>query len=245
MGKTDRGVSSPISQPDSLFINLAEQVKLPFLQIAHASELMSESSDKVPMEQLRRDIRMTSQAALKLIDGYLLSVELQSSSQLELESVSVSSIMFDAATSLRDYALAHDCDLELNVDGKFGPVLGHRQALLAGFVSLGYSFIESAVKPDNGAKARVDLSLRRTASGISAGVYVSNDRLSKSLLARAKDFGALNHQPLTAFDSGNGTGVFVADALFQSIGAPLKLARAHGLMGLAATLIPSRQLSLV
>ncbi len=232
-------------QPDDLLINLIEQVKLPFVQIAYAAELMEGLADPEKIETYRQSIDLSSQAALRLIDGYLLSVALQRREQLELEPVSISSVLYDTAHMLTPYARAHNCELQLRVDGKYGPVMAHRQAVQSALVALSYSFIESAADQKAGKMPIVTLGVSRVKSGITTGVYSGQAAISKTLFARAKRMHGKTHQPIGDFDSGNGAGIFIADALFAGLQSQLRVARFKGLAGLSATLTPSRQLNLI
>lgn len=236
--------SRRVFQSEELLVNLAEQVKLPFLQIAYAAERLEDQRGDAKIEQARRTIVVASQTALKLIDGYLLSIELQKENSLALEPVALSSVLYDAAQDLSDYAKAHNCELELQLSGKYGPAMAHRRAVTAALTTLGMSFIESA-SAKTGKREVVRLAVNRRAQGLTAGVYIMGEGLSDNLLKRARAFQKNMRQPLAEFDSGSGTGVFIAGALFDSLHAELKVSRLRGFQGLAATLPLSRQLSLV
>jgi CheY-like chemotaxis protein len=226
-----------------LFTTLAEQVKLPFVTVKHAAELLRAHPNKDELERLLQTIALTSSSALKLIDNYLLSVSLLDGPQLIFEPVSLSSVMYDVAHSLDSYAKAHDCELELRLAGKFGPVMARREVVQAALESLGYSFIDAASRPE--ASTKVTLAARRTIGGMSTGVYSDMSKLNSGLLKQAKTLKGVARQPLSEFSAGSGAGVFVADALFDYLKSPVRVARFQGLFGLAATLLPSNQLSLV
>ena len=230
-------------QSGLLFKSLAEQVKLPFVQIAHAAELSRSQPDSAALQQLFDTISLTSDAALQLIDGYLLSVRLQAEPQLLLEPVPLSSVVYDTAQRLNSYAKAHDCELEVQLSGRYGPVMARREAVELALTSLGYSFIEAAAQ--QGTKTRITLAVRRNSRGINTGIFSGNQALSSSLFKQAKVLKGIVKQPLGDFSAGSGAGVFVADALFNYLDSPMQVARFQSLRGLAATLIPSRQLSLV
>ncbi|MDQ3123335.1 MAG: hypothetical protein M3Q14_01470 [bacterium] len=232
------------AQADLLFINLAEQVKTPFVQIAHAAELLQASPNRREIERIHQEITVTSKSALQLIDGYLLSVELQREATPMLESVSISAVLYDAANSLNEYANANGCKLELSVEGRYGPVMGHRKAMLAALISLGYSVIETCTKHKSKDVPKVRLAVSRTAKGFRTGIYM-NKPITKSMLSQAKTLVGFSHQPFSALDSNNGSGIFIADSLFTRLHTPLRVTRNNGYYGFAATLIPSRQLSLV
>ncbi len=227
-----------------LFAGLAEQVRLPFLQIAHAAELLDPADDRAQAQQAQQDIQVTARAALQLIDGYLLSTELGVQQELELEPVSLSAVLYDAAQSLWEYARVHDCRLELEISGRYGPVMAHRRAVETALGSLGQGFIDAAVQADV-KKPLVKLALRRTGKGISAGAYGAINGLDASSLRQARALKGRSRQPFAAFDGGAGAAVLIADALFACMQAPMYASRLHGLSGLAATLTPSRQLSIV
>jgi hypothetical protein len=226
-----------------LFTSLAEQVKLPFVQIKHAAELSQIRPGKDELEQLFRTISLTSESALKLIDSYLLSVQLLQESELLLEPVSLGSIMYDTAQSLEGYARAYDCELKVVVKGKYGPVMARHDIVSAALRSLGYSFIEAV--STQGVKSVITLAVRRSAHGISAGIFSESESLSHGLFKQAKILQGRARQPLGDFSAGSGVGVFVADALFNHLSSPMRVSHQSGLQGLAATLVPSRQLSLI
>ncbi len=247
MDKAHSSVGSSASdfQADDLFMSLAEQVKLPFMQIAYAAELLEGTVDQTQIEHLRRSIALSSQGALRLIDGYLLSISMQRQGQLELEPVSVSSVLYDSAQALQPFARAYGCELRLEVGGKYEPVMAHRGAVQSALIALGYSFIEAATNHEADESPVVSLMVRRNQSGISTGVFSNNANMSSVLLKRARALRGKVHQPLADFESGNGTGIFIADALFSQLQTAMKVTHARGLHGLAATFAPSRQLSLV
>ncbi len=231
------------TEADLLFRNLAEQVKLPFIQIAHAAELSRMHPSEEKQYQLSQTISLTSAAALKMIDGYLLSVALQAEGRLNLEPVSISSVLYDTAQTLDAYARAHDCEIQLEVGGKYQPVMAQREAVESALTNLGYSFIEAASTA--GKRSRITLAVRRTSRGISTGVFSENNTLSTGLFKQAKALKGMVKQPFSEFSPGSGAGVFVADALFMRLESAMHVARLHSQRGLAATLTPSLQLSLV
>src|SRR4051794_1206920 len=104
-------------QSERLFLSLAEQMKLPLLQIVRQAELGVLTNDG--MEQLAR-VQVNADVALKLVDGYLLSMRLaaEEHSVIEQESISISSVLYDTAQQLHPIAKLYGVDLELSLDGK-------------------------------------------------------------------------------------------------------------------------------
>jgi light-regulated signal transduction histidine kinase (bacteriophytochrome) len=226
-----------------LFRTLAEQVKLPFLQIKHAAELSQYNLEQSQIKDSLEVINLTSTAALQLIDGYLLNIKLQLEGQFYLEPVSLGSVIYDVSDKLDKFARAHDCELELRVAGRYEPVMARREVVETALKTLGYSFIEALSQA--GSHSKIILVVRRNNKGISTGIFADKSNLSRQLFKQAKSLKGMVRQPLTSFSSDSGAGVFVADSLFAHLDSPLKTARLKTALGLAATLTPSQQLSLV
>jgi len=240
MGRKSRPV---LISETALFSNLAEQVRMPFMQIAHAAELAAIQDDKEELRKLFSTVGVSSQAALMLIDGYLLSLRMQQEQKLELEPVSMGSVLYDAAHQIDNYAKTHNCEVQITVLGKNQPVMAQRNAVESAFINLGYSFID-AVAAMNGV-TRITLGAKKVPGGVSAGVFSDSNELTSLLLKQAKAISGTAKQPLALFSAGSGAGIFVADSLFSLIGRPLRVTKMQSQKGLATTLDPSSQLALV
>lgn len=228
------------SSVEKLFAHLAEQVKLPFTQISQAAQLM-DINDSSSLKSNQQTIEDISQNTIRLIDGFLLNLKLQNESQMRLEPVPVSSVLYDVAELLSRFAKHNDCRLEIDVAGKFAPVMAHKKSLLSALVNLGNSFISA----NDSSSDLIKLAVRRNSIGVSVGVYSSSPMLSSSLLKQSKKMSGTVYQPMAAFASHSAAGVFVADSLLANMGSEMKVSRLGGMHGLAATLLPSRQLSLI
>jgi signal transduction histidine kinase len=229
-------------QLERLLTTLAEQIKLPWLELKHAGELrrLGLASEG----QLLEMIDLTSQAALQLVDGYLLSMQvLRGQLKLELEPVSLASLLEEVRHRLADYAAAHGCKIELEVQGRYGPVMAHKRALESALLNLAYSFVEVSQAEDTAAD--IHLVVRKTAGGVSAGMYSAIESLSNDMLARARRLYGRARQPLSALGPNAGAGFFVADTLLGSMASHVQAARYHAMPGLSATFVQSRQLSLI
>ena len=230
-------------QSERLFLSLAEQMKLPLLQILRQAELGVISGDTAgSLEQTRTH----ADVALKLIDGYLLSMRLASEEayEIEQEPVSVSSILYDTAHQLHPIARMYGVDLELSVDGKYGPVTAHREGLQSALVSLGYALIE-ALPATEAPQMKLQLAAHRCRYGIVAGLYADVDRLTTEVLRQGRKLQGTARQPLPALSHCGGAGVFVADAILTAIGARLKVSHHHRRSGLGAVLQPNMQMQLI
>ncbi len=230
------------NQQALLFTALAEQVKTPLIQIRHAAELSSSQTTTQEHQRLIDSITLAAESALGLIDSYNLSIAMQREQRFQLEPVPLSSVLYDTASRLESYAKAYGCNLELSVKGKHVPVMARKDVVEAALLSMGFSFIEAS----SGSKNRtITLSLSRNSQGISTGIFSGLEGLNKNLLKQARVLQGRARQPFKDLVVGSGAGIFVADALFNSIDSAMRVARLNKLHGLAVTLIPSRQLSLV
>lgn len=228
---------------EQLFLTLAEQMKLPLLQIVRQAELgVLLGTDGTQLGQ----IRVSANVALKLIDGYLLSMRLaaEQSALTAREAVSVSSVLYDVAEQLHPIAKLYGVDLELSLGGRYGPVMSNRQGLQSALVSLGYALIE-ALPASNAPQLRLELAAHRCRYGIVAGLYADVDRLTAEALRQGRRLQGQTRQPLPAVSHSGGAGVFVADAILRAIGAHLKVSHHHRRSGLGTILQPNYQLQLV
>jgi K+-sensing histidine kinase KdpD len=213
---------------------VAEQLKTPLLHIARQSEL---EKSQTP---LLGSISYTADMAMRMIDSYLLSVQLNGQPLLELEPVSVSSVLHDVAHRLSPLAKSYDHDLEVSLKGKYGPVMAHAPSLEAAYMMLGYSMLEAQAATEK--RQRVLLGAHKTSQGIVTGVFGDQEGLSADMFRRARALYGRSRQSMPTLGNGSGAGVMIADSLFHSMAAPMRVAQHHKLSGFAATLLPSQQL---
>lgn len=233
---------SPDSQDMRLLLSVAEQLKVPLTIISRQAELALLTKGREPLRPLA--LRAQAQAALALVDNYLLGLQLLASqSELNLEPVSVSSTLLDTSHALDGFAKQYGIDIELRVAGRYEPVMAHRVALRAALLSLGFSLIEAAGARQDTIR-RLTLAVHRTAHGIVAGLYGFND-LAAADWRRALQLQGTAPQPFAALSSSSAAGVFVADALGRAMATHLRVGRYAHTGGLAMTFQPSQQLRLV
>ncbi len=197
-------------------------------------------------EKVLRGISANADVALKLIDGYVLSMRLAAEERhlMEMESVSVSAVLYDTAQQLHPIAKLYGVDIELSLDGKYGPVAAHREGLQSALVSLGYALIE-ALPASNAPQMKLQLAAHRCRYGIVAGLYADVDRLTADALRQGRKLFGDTRQPLPALSHAGGAGVFVADAILRAIGARLKVSHHHRRSGLGAVLQANPQMQLI
>jgi len=223
-----------------LMVSLAEQLRLPFTQILRQAELINLSKDHDT-----ESIQTTASYALMLIDNYLLGLKLSRQNlSLEQEPVSVSAVLYDSGQLLDKLAKEYGVKIELNISGKYEPVMAHRQGLQSALVSLGTSLIEAVGSQDD-PKRSLKLATHRCRYGIVAGVYANNPGVTKDLLRQGQRLMGTARQPLVDLTYSAGAGVFVADSILKAMSLNLKVSRHHRFYGLGAVMQGSRQLQLV
>lgn len=227
---------------EQLLLSVAEQLKLPLTQIARQAELARLQGAQADL----RSIETTADMAIRLLDNYLFGARLalEERYMLEMEPVSVSSVLYDAGQQLDAMAKLYGVELELNIGGKFGPVMANRHGLQAALVSLGSSLIEALSNLES-ESLRLQLAAHRCRYGIVTGMYTNVEQLTTEALRQGRKLHGHARQPLATLTHSSGAGVFVADAILQAMDAELKVSRHHRLYGLGTVLQTNPQTQLI
>jgi len=233
--------SSPMLT-QQLVLSVVEQMKLPLLSIARRSELGLSNPELADLAS----IQVTADAALQLLDNYTLGVQLVNEElQLtETEPVAISSVLYAAGQRLQPIAKAYGVELEVQIDGRYGPVMAHRRGLEAALVSLGYALVE-ALPAQDVPQLRLQLSAHRCRYGIVAGLYCETEEVTAHALQVGRQLYGQARQPLGGISHTSSAGVFVADAILHAMRSQLTASRHHRWYGLGAVLPLNPQLQLV
>lgn len=224
--------------------SVAEQLKAPLAVISRQAELAQALDSAEAVDDLLA-VQVQASAALKLVDAYLLGLGLaQGQEALDLEPVSLPSVITSAAHDLYDLARQHNVELEVQIAGKYGPVTASQRGLKAALTSLGYGLVEAASEETS--HRTLTLAVHRTPHGLVAGMYgrqyreleADEWRTALRLCGRAS-------QPFTALSAGSGAGLFVADSIMRFMDSRLRVGRHNKEVGLAATFLPSPQLTFI
>lgn len=235
--------SDAITPENRLLLALAENLKLPLLQIARRAELGQIKPRQAG--QAIKDIELTADAALQLLDSYLLSLNLANEIPAALEPVSVPAVLAETAQKLEGLAKRYNCSLELQVKGRYEPVIAHAGGLKSALTSLGMVFIEAQSVLPHKKPATIQLAAHHSRGRIVAGLFADVEGLSADMYRRARTLYGKSRQPLTQMSAGAGAGVFIADSLLSKMATNLRVAHHHKLSGLAATFAPTSQLELI
>lgn len=241
MGETDGGQAV---RADYLLASVAEQLKVPLTTIARQAEL-GQLTGQLELADAA-SIRTHATAALTLVDSYLLGLQLlQSQTELQLEPISMSSMITEAAHDLTRFAEHYNVQLEVEVGGKYGPVMGNAVGLRAALLSLGFTLVEAQAAQDIQGPRRIVLAIHRTSHGIVTGMYGHYEALSADHWRSALGLVGRARQPMTGLVAGSGAGLFVADTILRSMHTRLRVGHYQRQSGLAATFQPSQQLQFV
>lgn len=229
------------NQELGLLSSVAEQLRLLLLQVARTSELAEERG---LTDQQLANLRQSSQIGLSLVDHYLLGLKRRDDqTMLPLEPVSLSSLLNEIAHELTPIAKTYGSDLELNIAGKYPPIIANRQALKAALVSLGYGLITGQTATQ-GSRQSIQLAAHRIPRGMVAGIY-SDSVVSEKQLQIGRYLRGSASQPIIGLAPASSAGIFVADGLFSSMGSNLRGSKFQNRRGLAATFGLSDQLRLI
>ncbi len=224
-----------ISATDQLLTALAEQLKMPLLQIARLAE--AENAMALP------HISVISEHALRLVDAYVQAQTLLQTDLL-LEPVTTSAVLYDVAQELQPFAQHHDVTIELDQKGAAVPVLAHRASLKTLLTLVAANLIETAGET-HGQKKELILGTHRTTRGMIVGAFSEQAELSQRALRLTRELRGNEARVVNALGMSGATALAIADQLSDRMSAPLKSYRHRSLSGVGSLLMPSRQLQLV
>ena len=232
---------SPILS-QALLLSVAEHLKLPLMQIARRAELEALAGHK----GAANEIRVAAEAEMQLLDNYILGVQLasQEAALTDAEPVAISSVMYKTEQRLLPIARAYGVELEMQIEGRYGPVMIHRRGLEAALVSLGYALVE-ALPAQEAPQLKLHLSAHRCRYGVVAGIYCDAEQLTTEAFRAGRQLYGRARQPLSTLSHTSGAGVFVADAILHAMQSHLTVSRYRKLHGLGVVLPLNPQLSLV
>jgi hypothetical protein len=222
-------------QTDQLFTALAEQLKVPLLQIARLSELSQETT-------LPR-ISVISEHALRLVDAYVQS-RAQNQTALLLEPITTSAVLYDVATDLLPFARQNDYTIEIDLSGRSVPIMGHHQSLRTMLTLLGASLIEVGAE-DDAIPRHLILGTHRASRGTVVGAFSSHLDLSQRALQLTRSLHGRATQVVPSLGLAGGAGLAIADRLSEQMSAPLRAYHHRSLAGIGSLLIPSHQLQMI
>lgn len=228
-------MTESFSTTDELLTALAEQLKMPLLQIARLVETGNQA--------VLPHVSVISEHALRLVDAYVQARTLLQTDLL-LEPVVTSAVLYDVAHELQPFARHHDVTIELDQKGVLAPVLAHRASLKTLLTLVATNLIEASSEMQDTPK-RLVLGTHRSAKGTVIGAFSENAELSQRALRLTKELDADNARALSALGMSGAAALAIAEQLSEGMAASLKSYRHRNLAGIGSLLLPSRQLQLV
>ena len=228
------------SEYERMLSAVAYDMSLPLLQIKTRAE-----SGKLG-KNAAVELALLTQSGLKLIDGYLMALEMRSNAaQLPLEPVPIGSVLAETASELSQYAKHYKTRLVIDILGRPKPVLTNKTKLQSALYCLAASLIRSQAGSATKQNVIVLAAHKNNKDSMTAGVYGLFDGLSDKELYNARRLAGKAPQPLSSLPAQNGGGILIADMLLTALYQPLKAGKFKEMSGFAAQLPLSKQLRLV
>ncbi len=218
--------------------NVAEDLKTPLLRILTQLELnrLNPAGDT-------KDAEVVADAALRLLDSYILSTQSYTRQQeLLLEPVAAQAIIYDCDQYLSKLARLHGVETSYDFQRSVGLVMANSRALAGAITSLAYSFLYNC---EPGQKHSMTFTLRRSKHGVDIGLFSNEFNISTSSLQKLRQLKGVARQLSPDFAHGSSAGIIIADRLCTKMNVQLKTTRFKKMSGLTFSLVPSKQLSLV
>ena len=223
---------------------IAEELKLPLNRIARSAELGDLLKDEEDISNHLKLIETDTKVAMQLVEGYLIGLQLSDTQQiLDLEPVSVGSILNDTAHQLSGLAAEHGLDMEIYIHGRQRLVMANAKALSTAFLNVGSTLI--AMQPASPKRQVLTLVSYPRGANMIAGVYGNQTPISKQDWQRGQELYGRARQAIKTLNATNGAGLFVADTIFKAMASKLRPSHHRQQQGLAASLSLSQQLQLV
>ena len=223
-----------------LMLSLSDQIKTSLVTISKSSEhtdIMDSKNNSV--------IKNTADYMIDLINAYsfglLLSID---NSNLEVETVSISAILYNTAKKLEKIAKDYNVKISLDISSKNNLIISNPVGLEMSLISLGISLIESLPSNDD-TQLELSLASHNCRYGLVAGIYADNGFISNEALKKGKKLYGLVRQPLTSFSHNSSAGIFIADNILSNLNLRLKTSQHRNLSGLSVVLNPAAQLQFI
>ncbi|MDZ7785578.1 MAG: hypothetical protein U5L95_00450 [Candidatus Saccharibacteria bacterium] len=228
------------AKDERLLAAIAEHVKRPLLYARQAAELAERDTTALDVSALKT----SADAGLLLVEHYLTwrrYAQERGEPVLNVQ-IGLSAVMHRVTEQLSGIARQQQTSLKLQPQGRHAPINTDTKLLSSGLSALGLAFIEAAEHTED---SEVIFGVHRTRWGLTAGVYSPDVPVRPKAFKRQKDLAGTSRQLLPATSHSPMSGVAIADALFNQLNVSLRPSRHKGMHGLAVTLAPSPQLSLL
>lgn len=194
------------------------------------------------LESADSSIQSIAETTLHLLDCYAL-VQPERQLHLELEPVSMGSIIQDVMHQLDPFAKEHDCTLRDSYTGASTLVFADRALARGALLAMGHAIIEGTTTEHNG-RSTVVFGARRFNDGQKVGVFSGDATVSTQHLTSTKKIAGGALQQCTGI-AGSGGGIVLADTLLRQMSSCIQASSYRRLPGVAAFFRQNTQLQLV
>ena len=236
-----------LARQHALLVALSDDLALPLLQIKSGLELVGQSASLAKAARLQAaGLVLSADVGLQLIQAYRLLLKSDALRQIALEPLAVGNILESIAHQLSPYAKQYGTTIEVDVQGKFPPVLVDSNSLNVALGTLASSLIRTQAAQTQQKSYRLVLGAHNSGDGlVAAGVFSDAQGLSDKTLRAARALVGQARQPLPGLPPGAASGILIADMLCDSLWQPLRASAHRHMSGLATALPTSKQLQFV
>ena len=218
------------------FVALAEQLKLPLLQIAYLSESKLDDWNDAKLTTSR-----ISRQGLRLIDAYL-QARTQAQTSLDLASIDSGAVLYDVATELMPLAKVQGFDVVIDKRSK-QLVMAHAKSLHTMLLLMGTCLIESA-DSDHVQPKKIILGTHSSKGGVVVGAFATGVNIGQHVLNVVRKLHGQAHQILPLANANIGVELVIADELGRQMDTAMKSYRHNSAQGFGSLLSVSHQLQL-
>jgi len=236
-----------LARQRALLVALSDDLALPLLQVKTGLELVDFGAvGRKTARAQAGDLALNIESALQLVAAYRLLLKSNTLARMVQAPVSIGAVLEEVAHQLSPYARQYATVIQVDVQGKFAPVLADGNSLAVALGALGSSLIRAQAAQSSQKNYRLVLGAHKGSEGlVAAGAFSDVRGLSDKSLRAARALVGQARQPLLGLPPGAASGILIADMLCGNLWQPLR-ASAHRHMGGLATALPiSNQLQFV
>ena len=217
---------------------IAEDLKIPLIRILALLNL-----NKITGRTDTKEIEIITEATLRLVDSYSLSVQLYNSQMnFVREPVALKSVIYECQNNLVDFAKLQGVKTNLNIKKSTGLAIANKKVVKSIINSLAYSMIVVAsIEP----KPKLNYSVSKLKNKIEVGVFSSFNQLDEAGLNKIRSSYGRVKQVLPDVVQGATAGIMIADKLCNKLDTKLNVSKHQGMTGLVFSLNASNQLALI
>lgn len=238
-----KGTNSLVGVDQYLLKSIAEELRLPLIQISRLAELNLQNQ-KIDQKDIKK-MESSADLAIQLLESFILGVEYSDRQiEIELSPITIGAVLNDVAHQVNKLATANNYDIELSVKSAH-PVMGNYEAIKMAYLNIAHTIITGSTRHENNRRSSLVFAVYNRGPKNMAGIYSNNLDINKNVWERSINNFEKSRQKMPEFSHINGSGFFVASSILEAMSLELGPSKFHGDKGLAAGFPLSQQLQLV